>query len=66
MLKAEGCLLMMTHQRKWGVNCMGGTGEPFKKLGPILPWEVSRAGNYHCFTDKETESRGSHLDLTLH
>lgn len=37
MLKAEGCLLVTTHQTNWGVNCMGGTGEPFKKPGLILP-----------------------------
>ena len=36
MLEAGGCLLVMTCQRNWGLNCTGeGTGKPFIKPDPI-------------------------------
>lgn len=39
--------------------CVG----PFIKPSLILPWEVGRTGYCPCFTDKDTEARGSQLDL---
>jgi len=49
MLEAGGCLLVMTCQRNWGLNCTGeGTGKPFMKPDPVSLRE-GRAGCWSLF-----------------
>lgn len=66
MLEAGGCLLMMTCQRNWGLNCTGGQGSHLYSPVPFYFGKQAGQVTGPCFTDKETEARGSFLDLIPH